>query len=240
MFETTLTLGKETSRARRAASLTLAFGAQAALVCAFTLASLYSRDVLEPPPLMMTGLPEVPVHLTLMGRKPADKPAAKPPETPKTPQPDKGLQAPAQVPDRITTAPDHPSAPDEPGVPDLPLGWIPVDGSPNSPLSLTPEAPKRVVLNPYDVVQVPKLLSHADPVYPPAAAAMGLVGRVDLQVVIDELGRVEDVQVLRATNPIFVQAAVDAVRRWRYSRPVSKNGQTVACYLAVSVSFTLS
>ena len=43
---------------------------------------------------------------------------------------------------------------------------------------------------------------------------------------------------LTTLMPVLFSAAVDAVRQWRYTAPLSKsNGQAVACYQLVVVSF---
>jgi protein TonB len=48
---------------------------------------------------------------------------------------------------------------------------------------------------------------------------------------------VESVRVLRSI-PLLDQAAVDAVRQWRYT-PTLLNGQAVAVVMTVTVNFTL-
>ena len=50
-------------------------------------------------------------------------------------------------------------------------------------------------------------------------------------------GRVDDVQVLRSI-PFLDEAAVAAVRQWRYT-PTRLNGQPVAVVMTVTVSFRL-
>jgi TonB family protein len=89
------------------------------------------------------------------------------------------------------------------------------------------------------MVKVPQVLSRVEPRYPPAAAAMGLTGRVVLEAVVDESGNVESVRVVSSSNSLFDQAAMDAVRKWRYSSPVGQGGQRVACYMTVVITFAL-
>jgi protein TonB len=82
----------------------------------------------------------------------------------------------------------------------------------------------------------PVLLAKVEPSYPQVARRAGLRGRVILRAVIAENGNVESVEVLSVTNPIFSDAAVDAVRQWRY-RPASMGGRPVRVYLSVVVEF---
>ncbi|MGC8763472.1 MAG: energy transducer TonB [Acidobacteriota bacterium] len=78
------------------------------------------------------------------------------------------------------------------------------------------------------------------PAYPAAAAAMGLTGRMVLELLVDETGAVREARVVESTSPLFEAAALEAVRRWRYSRPVdARSGASVACLLTVTVHFRL-
>ncbi len=97
---------------------------------------------------------------------------------------------------------------------------------------------KRVILNGYDITP-PRLLKRVEPAYPPAAAAMGLTGRVVLQLVVNEKGRVESADVIQSSSPIFEDAARKAVAQWLFTRPVNRDGQTVACYVTVVIRFNL-
>jgi periplasmic protein TonB len=60
---------------------------------------------------------------------------------------------------------------------------------------------------------------------------------VILEAIVDRLGRVENVKVLRSV-PLLDAAAIAAVRQWRYS-PLLLNGQAERFVLTVSVSFSL-
>lgn len=82
----------------------------------------------------------------------------------------------------------------------------------------------------------PALLVKVEPSYPQSARRAGLGGRVTLRAVIAEDGSVESVEVFASTNPLFDDAAVEAVRKWRY-RPALMNGRPVRVYFSVVVSF---
>jgi protein TonB len=82
----------------------------------------------------------------------------------------------------------------------------------------------------------PVLLQKVSPDYPQVARRAGLGGRVTVRAVIAPDGSVETVEVYASSNPLFNDAAVDAVRQWRY-RPASMNGKPVRVYLTVVVDF---
>jgi protein TonB len=86
-------------------------------------------------------------------------------------------------------------------------------------------------------IREPVRIRSVAPVYPPLAVSARVAGRVVLDCVIDEEGRVTNVVVLEG-HPLLDAAAVDAVRRWRY-RPTLLNGVPIAIQLQVVVSFTL-
>jgi protein TonB len=98
------------------------------------------------------------------------------------------------------------------------------DGQGDDPLDMTG-----------DMVR-PVLLEKISPSYPQVARKAGLGGRVTVRAVIAPDGSVESVEVFASTNPLFNEAAVDAVRRWRY-RPALMNGRPVRVYFSVVVDF---
>ena len=82
----------------------------------------------------------------------------------------------------------------------------------------------------------PVLLEKVSPSYPRVARQAGLGGRVTVRAVIAPDGSVESVEVFASTNPLFNDAAVEAVRRWRY-RPALMNGRPVRVFFSVVVDF---
>ncbi len=98
------------------------------------------------------------------------------------------------------------------------------------------EAPKRIRVG--GQVQTAKLVNKVTPVYPPLAKQARIQGTVRLQAVIAKDGSVVELQVLSG-HPLLVQAALDAVRQWRY-HPTLLNGEPVEVVTTVDVIFTLS
>jgi len=81
------------------------------------------------------------------------------------------------------------------------------------------------------------LLLKTIPAYPPIAKAAGVQGTVVLQATISKSGTIENLRV--ASGPAMLgQAAMDAVREWRY-RPYLLNGEPVEVETTVNVVFTL-
>jgi TonB family protein len=81
------------------------------------------------------------------------------------------------------------------------------------------------------------LLNKVQPLYPVAARLMHIAGTVRLQAIIGKDGRVRDVEVLSG-NPILAQAALAAVREWRY-RPTELNHEIVEVETEITVNFIL-
>jgi len=84
----------------------------------------------------------------------------------------------------------------------------------------------------------PRLIHKPRPEYPDLLRKARFEGRVFLQAVIAKDGTVVDVTVLRSTNSLFEDAALSAVRQWRYE-PALSGGQPVAVYFTVIVDFRL-
>lgn len=83
-------------------------------------------------------------------------------------------------------------------------------------------------------------LFQPSPVYPAAAAAMGLSSRVLVGILVDETGAVREAWLVESSNRLFEEAAFEAVRPWRYSRPVDARSRApVLCLLTVTVYFRL-
>ncbi|HEY5618558.1 MAG TPA: TonB family protein [Vicinamibacterales bacterium] len=83
----------------------------------------------------------------------------------------------------------------------------------------------------------PTLIHRVDPEYPMLALVRQMEGVVILEAIVDEEGRVESLKVLRSPG-VFEEAALAAVRQWRYS-PVLLNGRPEKFILTVVVSFHL-
>ncbi len=85
---------------------------------------------------------------------------------------------------------------------------------------------------------VGKLINRIQPVYPPLARQTRIQGTVSVNVIVRKDGTVE-VENAGAGHPLLIQAAVDAVRQWRYE-PTTINGEPVDIETKIYVDFTLT
>jgi TonB family protein len=84
----------------------------------------------------------------------------------------------------------------------------------------------------------PKIVSRVEPVYTAEAKANGIFGVVILALDITETGAVTDVQVVKPLPYGLDQAAVDAVRQWRWE-PATLDGKAVPVKFNVTINFKL-
>jgi TonB family protein len=89
---------------------------------------------------------------------------------------------------------------------------------------------------PGEQFQKRKLIYKVNPVYPEQAKREGIQGTVKLEVIINEEGFVYEVKGKQENNPILEQAAIPAVKRWRFS-PLLMNGMPVAIKTIATVDF---
>ncbi len=96
-----------------------------------------------------------------------------------------------------------------------------------------PRAPMRVG----GAVTAPTKIHDVAPEYPRMARDAKIQGIVIIQATIGVDGRVVDAEVLRPI-PFLGQAALDAVRQWRFTPP-QLNGEPIAVIMTVTVNFKL-
>ncbi len=87
-------------------------------------------------------------------------------------------------------------------------------------------------------VQEARMLHRVLPVYPPLAKAARIQGLVRLEGIIARDGTIQQLHVVSG-HPLLVQAALDAVRQWRY-KPTLLNGEPVEVIAPIDVNFILS
>lgn len=87
-------------------------------------------------------------------------------------------------------------------------------------------------------IQEAKLLNMVQPAYPEMAKRARIQGNVHLNAVIDPQGRITELKVISG-NPLLVEAARNAVARWRYS-PTYLHGQAVEVITDIFVVFHLT
>ena len=221
----------ESKRERSPRVRILAF--QIALVVhAVVFGTILVRHWLQVPPIH-----EPPLRVTF-AQVAAPPPPPPPPAPPKAVAPKPVEEAPmpqemvepVETPDIVSTEP-IPVEPDFGGVEDGVPGGVPggvAGGVVSEPTT-------------YRVGQgatPPEPVSQPKPQYPALAAASHLTGVVILEAVIATDGSVRDVKVLRGLGMGLTEAAVDAVKQWRY-KPAVLDGVPVQFALTVTVSFKL-
>ncbi len=152
------------------------------------------------------------------------------------------LMAPGRIPATVNMIRDAPLPPEPPA------GQGPIGDNTNFDLlSVAPNSaeivkrpvvtsvPQRVPVT--STIEAAKLISRVQPVYPPLAIQARIQGNVVLHAVISREGQVSELQVLSG-HPLLVNAALDAVRHWRYS-PTLLNGHGVEVETTITVSFVL-
>ena len=82
------------------------------------------------------------------------------------------------------------------------------------------------------------VIKKVNPTYPPLARTARVQGSVLLAAVIGKDGTIQNLHVVSG-HPLLTQAALDAVRQWRY-KPYILNGEPVEVDTQVTVNFTLS
>ena len=81
------------------------------------------------------------------------------------------------------------------------------------------------------------LINSTPPVYPPLARTAHVAGTVELHATISTNGTIKDLRAV--SGPVMLrQAAVDAVRNWRY-KPYKLNNQPVEVETTINIVFTL-
>jgi protein TonB len=250
MFESTLEAQSLNDGERRLGPLSaaalahLVFGAVLLAVTAAIVPPFKGPEP-PPPPVFIVLPPRLDDLAARPDRPPAPKKGTTDPATPKRApaRPAVPEEPPVSTPEELpasetSEALEGPTNPGE-GAPGGPNGSVngvlggtgdadagPNAGSVGDPVEITA-----------DMVR-PVLLVKVDPTYPPVARRAGLAGRVTLRAVVSVDGTVESVEVRDSTNPLFNDAAVDAVRQWRY-RPALMGGRPVRVIFSVTVQFLI-
>jgi TonB family protein len=84
----------------------------------------------------------------------------------------------------------------------------------------------------------PRLINHSEAKYSDDARAKGIEGNVVVGFTVDHDGMPQGIQVKRSLYPSLDQAAIEAVRSWRFE-PAMKNGQPVSMWMEAEINFSL-
>jgi protein TonB len=103
------------------------------------------------------------------------------------------------------------------------------------PTVVKPDAPHRMAIS--TGVSEGMILSKTNPAYPVIARTAGISGKVVLAATISTTGHIENLSILSGP-PMLRQAAIDAVKTWRY-RPYLLNNQPVEVETTINIVFSL-
>jgi len=119
----------------------------------------------------------------------------------------------------------------EGGVPGGVVGGI-VGGLPTA---VPPPPPQVVRIG--GKIAPPRILRRVEPVFPPLASAARIGAIVVVEAEVDTRGYVRTAKVLSG-HPLFDEAALEAVKQWRY-QPLLLNGEPTGFILSVVITFNL-
>ena len=87
-------------------------------------------------------------------------------------------------------------------------------------------------------VTMPRIVHKVEPKYSKKARKKRIEGTVTLSIVIGPDGIGKDFQVKKSLDPDLDANAIEAVKQWRF-KPSTKDGEPVAVYATIEVSFHL-
>lgn len=120
--------------------------------------------------------------------------------------------------------------------PEKPSPVVPKENKIEVPVTAQTETPENA-----SPIAVGSLVGYAteksNPIYPPVARNMRMTGVVKIELVIDEYGKIVEVQ-NTSGPPMLQRAAVDAVKKWKF-KPITRDGQATKASGFVSFNFSL-
>jgi len=156
------------------------------------------------------------------------------------------LRTPTKIPKKVEMIKEEEAPPPQAGVVGGVPGGVPggsMGGVMGSIIGSTPTAipkvatPQRIRVS-AGVTQGLKI-KNVNPVYPQMAKIARVHGPVVLAAIIGKDGSIQNLHVISTASPLLNQAAMDAVKEWRY-RPYILNGEPVEVDTQITVNFTLS
>ncbi len=238
-----LTLFEPEGLARsRAKTLTVSLAVHALLAALAILIPILSYDFLPAPgegvraffvaPLEAAPPPPPPPPPPAGARAQAKAPAPAPPQ-------EANFVAPIEIHEEVKPEPGI-DVGIEGGVPGGVEGGVPggVVGGIVGGLPTEAPPPAAKVVRVGGQIKAPKLVTAVAPVYPDLAAQARLAAIVIAEALVDTSGKVREVKILRGA-PLFDDAAVTAVKQWRY-QPLLLNGIPTEFILTVTVKFNLT
>ncbi|HZP17983.1 MAG TPA: TonB family protein [Terriglobales bacterium] len=155
------------------------------------------------------------------------------------------LRTPTKIPKKVEMIKEEEAPPPSTGVVGGVPGGVPggqMGGVIGGIISSTPVAVPKVAVQRVRVSQgvtQGMVIHRVQPTYPQMAKIARVQGAVVLAAIIGKDGTIQNLHVISSASPLLNQAAIDAVRQWRY-RPYILNGEPVEVDTQITVNFTLS
>ena len=89
------------------------------------------------------------------------------------------------------------------------------------------------------VERYPEVVMSSVPEYPDLAKRIGLEGSVTVNVLLDKEGKVKKTQLMKSTDDVFTQPALEAAKKWIFT-PAIMNGKPVLVWVAIPFRFRLT
>ncbi|MBV9340366.1 MAG: TonB family protein [Acidobacteria bacterium] len=241
MFEDSLIESGGKLKTSRPATAAFSFGLQAVIVGILVLIPLLFTEALPKTQLM-----------TFLVAPPPPPPPPPPPAAVKvvkkieTEIVNNQLRTPTKIPKKVEMIKEEEPPPPSVGVVGGVPGGVPggqMGGVIGGIISSTPvavpkvAAPQRVRVS--QGVTQGLVIHRVQPIYPQMAKIARVQGPVVLAAIIGKDGTIQNLHVLSTASPLLNQAALDAVKQWRY-RPYILNGEPVEVDTQITVNFTLS
>jgi len=124
----------------------------------------------------------------------------------------------------------------QPIAPMTPTWSVAVSTDPYPSLRITPDISSQKALR-GSTLQIGRVITRAEPIYPEDAKREGIEGTVKLHVVVGRDGAVQSVEPISGPA-LLAKAATSAVREWRYAQTLL-DGQPVETEQEIVVKFRL-
>ncbi len=105
-----------------------------------------------------------------------------------------------------------------------------------APTASAAPPPKVVALS--EDTEPPVATSQTQPAYPPALKAEGVEGFVVVRFLVTEAGTVDDLRVVKSSDPRFNDGVLAAVKTWRF-KPATSQGRPVPYPKTVKIPFRI-
>ncbi len=86
--------------------------------------------------------------------------------------------------------------------------------------------------------EMPQVKKKVNPVYPEIFRRAGIEGEVMIKAMINEDGKVEKAEAVKASKPEFAEASITAIKQWEFT-PATKDGKPVKAEVLVPLNFRL-